>query len=332
MNNKKKVIFKHILNIALILFGCFIMGSAYNIFYKPHDIVLGGFGGISNIIGYLFSLANINISISIIYITLNVILFCFAIKILGKKFALYAIFGILGYALALEVCKFPSISDDLLLCSIYGGVISGIGTGLVIRAGGSTGGGDMLGCVINHKNPKISVGWVTICVNICVVSVSMIIYGLNVSLYALIAIYISGKIADVFIEGPKSIKAFYIISPKTDEICDKLNFVLKRGATRLEGYGSYSHKHLEMIMCLVSTYQIKVLKEIVYNIDPKAFVFSVSVKEALGNGFHKLESKKKLLFSQEKLKMPEVLPQGQNFTLNPSISQDEENIDKKISK
>ena len=333
MNNKKKVVFGHIINIFLILLGCFIMGSAYNIFYRPHDIVLGGFGGIANIIGYLLNLAGINLSISIIYILMNIVLFAFALKILGKKFGIYALFGIFGYALFLEVCKFmPSLSDDLLLCSIYGGVVSGIGTGIVIRAGGSTGGGDMLGCVINHKNPKISVGWVTICVNIFVVSISMIIYGLNLSLYALIAIYIGGKIADVLIEGPKSIKAFYIISPKCDEICEKLNTQLKRGATKIEGYGSYTHKHLEVILSLVSTYQVRQLKDIVYNIDPKAFMFSVSVKEALGKGFHKLESKKKILLSNEKVKMPNILPQSQNYTLTPTEQKRKipENMNEKI--
>lgn len=332
MNNKKKVILNHFINVFLILLGCFIMGSAYNIFYRPHDIVLGGFGGIANIIGYLLSLIGVNLSISIIYIIMNIILFAFALKLLGKKFGIYALFGIFGYALFLEVCKFmPSLSDDLLLCSIYGGVMSGIGTGIVIRAGGSTGGGDMLGCVINHKNPKISVGWVTICVNIFVVALSMIIYGLNLSLYALIAIYIGGKIADVLIEGPKSIKAFYIISPKCDEICEQLNTQLKRGATKIEGYGSYTHKHLEVILSLVSTYQVRQLKEIVYNIDPNAFMFSVSVKEALGKGFHKLESKKKMLFTNEKVKLPNTLPQSQNFTLSPTEQQtvEQEIIDTK---
>ena len=115
MNNKKKVVFGHIINIFLILLGCFIMGSAYNIFYRPHDIVLGGFGGIANIIGYLLNLAGINLSISIIYILMNIVLFAFALKIIGKKIGIYALCGIFGYALFLEVCNFmPSIRDVLL--------------------------------------------------------------------------------------------------------------------------------------------------------------------------------------------------------------------------
>ncbi len=328
MKITKKDIFTFIYKAFLVLLGCFIMGSSYNIFYKSHDIVLGGFGGLSTIIGYLLSLIHINLSVSIIYLILNVILFAFAIKILGKKFGIYALIGIFGFSLALEVCKFPSISDDQLLCSIYGGVTSGIGTGIIIRAGASTGGGDMLGCIINHKNPKISVGWVTICVNCCVVSISMLVYGLKLSLYALIAIYISGKVADTLIEGPKSVKAYYIISPKTDEICKQLNTCLKRGATKIEGYGSYTNKHLEIIMCLVSGYQVQQLKDIVYNIDKDAFVFSISVKEALGKGFHKLEKHKSFLFTKEKVKLPEVLPQNQSFSVSPQQDQTKE-VDQK---
>ena len=213
MNKIKKLFVDHALNIFLILLGTFIMGSAYNMFYAPSGIILGGFGGISTIISYWLSLAGVNISISIIYLVLNAALFVFAIKILGLKFGIYALVGILSYSLFLEVCKFPSIGGtDWLLCSIYGGVISGIGTGIIIRRGASTGGGDMLGCIINHKKPKISVGWVTICVNIVVISVAMFVYGLNLSLYAVIAIFISGKSADLIIEGPKSVKPFYIIS------------------------------------------------------------------------------------------------------------------------
>ncbi len=327
MVKNKKVILSYLAKIFLVLLGCFIMGSSYNIFYKPHDIVLGGFGGFASIIGYVLSKIGIKLSISVIYLILNTILFGFAIKILGKKFGFLALIGILGYSLSLEVCKFPSVSDDLLLCSIYGGLTSGIGTGIIIRAGASTGGGDMLGCIINHKNPKISVGWVTICVNVCVVTISMLIYGLNLSLYALIAIYIAGKIADTLIEGPKSIKVYYIISPKVDEICNELNTKLKRGATRIEGYGSYTKHHIEMIMCLVSGFQVQQLKDIVYNIDKDAFMFSTSVQEALGKGFHKLQKRKKLLFSSEKVKLPEILPQNQNYTISPTqISQSENKI------
>ena len=323
MNFKKPVI-KHTVNILLILFGTFIMGAAYNIFYSNSGIILGGFGGIATIICYLLEKIGISISISIMYLILNAFLFMFAVKILGKTFGIYAIVGILSYSLFLEICRFPAVSEDLLLCSIYGGVISGIGTGIIIRAGGSTGGGDMLGCIINHLKPKISVGWVTICVNSVVISIALLIYGLNLTLYALIAIFIGGKTSDLIIEGPKSVKAFYIISSKPDELSAEIIKVIHRGATSFQAYGKYSGNKLEVIMCLVSGYQVQALKEIVYNVDPNAFLFSVSVKEAMGKGFNKLEKRKKILLNkQQKVKLANTLPESQNYTHSPSLTVDE---------
>ncbi len=290
---------KHSVNILCILVGTFIMGAGFNIFYAPNNILLGGFGGLSTIISYLLSLVNLTVPMSVIYLVLNVLLYILAVKILGKTFAIYAIIGIVSYSLFLEFCTFPVISKDPLLCSIYGGFLTGLGIGIIIRCGGTTGGGDMLGCIINHKNPKISIGWVTIFVNCFVICISLLIYGLNLSLYSIIGIFIAGRTGDIIIEGPRSVKAFYIISPKVDEISNKLLTDLHRGVTTLEANGMYSHKHMEVILCLVSQFQIPKLKQIVYDIDPSAFLFSISVKEAMGKGFHKFEKQKSILIHKK---------------------------------
>lgn len=288
MASKRDKIFTHSKNIAMIILGCIIMGSSYNLFYRQNNILLGGFSGIAAVISYLLEKVNIYLSISVVYFLMNIIIFVFAAKVLGKVFAFYTVIGIVAYSLFLEVCQFPTASNDLLLSSIYGGVIDGFGIGLIVRFGGSTGGGDMLGCVINFKKPKISVGWVTIIVNAFVIILSIIVYGINLSLYALIAVLLAGKTADIITEGPKSIRAFYIISSKSDKICYQLIKQLDRGVTSFEAYGKYTGKHLEVILCLVNAHQVHSLKNIVTEIDSKAFLFSVSVKEALGEGFLKL--------------------------------------------
>ena len=324
---------KHSINIVCILLGTFVMGAGFNIFYAPKDILLGGFGGLSTIISYLLSLAGINISMSIIYLLLNVVLYIFAVKILGKTFAIYAIIGIVFYSVFLEFCTFPAVSDDILLCSIYGGFLTGLGIGVIIRCGATTGGGDMLGCIINHKIPKISVGWVTIIVNCVVLLISFFIYGLNLSLYSIIGIFISGKTSDLIIEGPRSVKAFYIISPKFEDISNKLLTELHRGVTTFEANGMYSHKHMEVILCLVSQFQISKLKQIVYDIDPSAFLFSVSVKEAMGKGFHKLEKHKSILNRQkQKQNLATNISEQSYKTVPPQneIKNADISVDKKI--
>lgn len=300
MATTKNIFLKHFINILMIVLGCFIMGTAFNVFYEPNNILLGGFGGIATIISNLLERINIHISISLIYLVINAIIYILAVKTLGKTFAIYAMIGILAYSLSLEICKFPSISNDLLLCSIYGGVICGIGIGLVIKYGGSTGGDDMLGCIVNHKKPTLSVGWVTIIVNTFVIIVSLFVYGLNLSLYSIISIFISGKTADLITEGPKSVRSFFIISSNPNEICLRLMNEIHRGATSFEAYGKFSGNRLEVIMCLISSHQVQLLKQIVYDVDPNAFLFSVSVKEAIGNGFHKLETRKKFTFHSKK--------------------------------
>ena len=323
MPNTKNTYAKHIINIFVIILGSFIMGSAFNVFYQPNNILLGGFGGIATIISDLLAKVDVHVSISIIYLVMNAILYIFAVKTLGKTFAIYAIIGILAYSLALEVCRLPSVSDDLLLCSIYGGVIYGIGIGLIIRFGGSTGGGDMLGCIINHKKPKISVGWVTIFVNTIVIIISLFVYGLQLSLYSLISVFISGKTSDLISEGPKSVRAFYIISSHPDNLCSRLITELHRGATSFEAYGKYSGNHIEVIMCLVSAHQVPMLKQIVYDIDQNAFLFSVSVKEAIGKGFHKLEKRNNFIIYNKKVKKPNTSISNQSFTVSPSTQIDE---------
>ena len=327
INNKY---LKHTVNIFFIFLGTFVMGAGFNIFYAPKNILLGGFGGLSTIISDLLALVGINIPMSIIYLLLNVVLYIFAVKILGKTFAIYAIIGILAYSLALEFCKFPAVSDDSLLCSIYGGFATGLGVGVTIRCGATTGGGDMLGCVINHKNPKISIGWVTIVVNCIVICISLIIYGLNLSLYSIIGIFIAGRTSDLIIEGPKSVKAFYIISPKSDEISQKLLTELHRGVTTLEANGMYSHRHTQMILCLVSSFQISKLKQIVYDIDSSAFLFSVSVKEAMGKGFHKLEKHNSILIHKKQKQNMATNVSENTFTTTPTDKSQIEKTNQKV--
>ncbi len=295
MSKINKSVIRYAKNIFFIVLGTFIMGSAYNIFYAPNDILLGGFSGIASIICHFLAMIDIILPISAVYLILNGILFICALKFLGKEFAINALIGIGSYSLFLEVCKFAPVSQDLLLCSIYGGVLTGIGLGLTVRGGGSTGGSDMLGCIFNKINPRFSVGLCTVIVDAIVIFVGLFVYGLNLTLYALIGIFIMGKMSDFITEGPKSVRAFYIISNKSNEISRMLISKLNRSVTDFEAYGRFSGNKLDVLLCLVNGYQERSLKDLIYNIDKDAFMFSVPVKEAMGRGFLKLEKSKNLI-------------------------------------
>lgn len=294
----KKQTEKHIINILGIIIGAFIMGISYNTFYASQGFVLSGFSGIAILIKNGLALININLSVSLIYLFLNVILFIFAFKVLGKTFTIYALIGIISYTFFLDFADFFSIGDsanDLLLCCIYGGVFTGLGTGLVLKMGGSTGGGDLLGCIINSKNNKISIGTIMLSVNLVVLILSIIFYGLDKGLYSGIAVYLCGMISDIIVEGSRSVSAYYIISQKSDEMANAIMFHLKKGVTAFDAVGMYTNVESRVLLCLVYKHQIYDLQRIIYSIDKNAFVFSTKVSESMGRGFTKLNPKKPLI-------------------------------------
>ena len=275
-------------NILSLLVGVFCMGFAFNSFFTANSIAPGGFSGLSAVISGLFVKLNwFYISPTILYLGLNIILIFFAYKTMGLKYFLYSILGILTYALCIEFLNINLNFNDMFLGSIFGALFMGIGTGLVVRAGGSTGGGEMLGKILHNFNSEITVGKIIIVVDTIVVLLSLATYGLVSSLYTLIAIYLMGKITDFVIEGGKGTKAYYIISDKYQEIANIILHKLYRGATIIEGKGVYSKNEKKILMCLLNKYEARNLKNIVFEIDDKAFLFSTSVIEAYGEGFQK---------------------------------------------
>ena len=142
------------LDIIMIVFGTFIMGFAFSVFLEPNNISTGGFSGLSMIIVALISKLGIDwLSASIVYLVLNLGLFVYAYKALGKKFAIKALIGILSYSGAMELfARLPiNITYETLISAVYGGALMGVGLGLVVRFGGSTGGGDMVACIVRNN-------------------------------------------------------------------------------------------------------------------------------------------------------------------------------------
>ena len=277
-----------LIRIIVILFGVACMGFAFNSFFYANNIAPGGFGGLAAVVSDLFVMLNwFYISPTIIYLLLNVVLIVFAFKINGIKFFIYSLLGIGTYSVCIEFLNINLNFSDMFLASIFGALLMGIGTGLVVRAGGSTGGSDMLGNLLNKFNSNITVGKVVIVVDVIVVVLSFATYGLVNSLYTLFAIYIAGKITDYVIDGGKGTKAYYIISDKYEEISLAIINKLYRGATLIDGKGVYSKTEKNILMCLVNKYEARNLKNLVFEIDDKAFLFSTSVIEAYGEGFDK---------------------------------------------
>ncbi len=293
-NINKKQIIQEIINIIFIVGGTFLMGIAFSVFLSPNNISPTGFSGIASLVCNALKTYGFNLSPSILYLAMNAVLFAIAFKSMGKRFIILSTLGVASYSLAMFVCDYITINvgSDLLLCAIYGGLLMGAGAGFVLRAGGSTGGGDTIACMLKNSNIKITTGQILIIIDTVIIGVSCFVYGINYGMYALVTCFIMGNVCDVVINGVKAARAYYIITDKADELGEAIIKNVKRGATQLDVTGMYKKDDHKMLLCLVTRAQVADLKRTVKQIDPNAFMYSVNVTEALGVGFDPLEKHK----------------------------------------
>ena len=285
-------------SIILLFAGTFLMALGFSLFLVPIQIAPGGFSGLASLI--VFSLKGIGITFvptGMLTLAMNIPLYLLAIKKLGGRFGLYSVIGVILFTVFIDVVALfePLLNidtSDKMLSAVYGGVIMGLGLGLVIRIGGSTGGSDMLSIVISNRFPTVSVGTVIMVVDGLVVALSIFIYGLNSALYAFIAIFLSTVLVDYVLEGTRAAKAYYIISNASEEIAENVLLKINRGVTALKAKGMYTKHDKNVLLCLVTRTQVAELRRIVHAIDPTAFMFSTSVKEVIGEGFVKEEQTK----------------------------------------
>lgn len=276
-----------IINIFGIILGTIVMAFAFNVFLQPNNISPSGFSGLSSVLCFLLAKIGIVIPVSVMYLLLNVILYVIAYKLLGKKFALMALIGIGSYSLFIELVSYIPlvVRNDLLLCAIYGGGIMGFGIGLVLRCNGSTGGGDLLALIIRSRTHILTTGQIMLSINILVLALSCIAYGLGPLMYSIITIVISSTVTDLVIDGATGVRAYYIFTSKKQEVCDAIYKEIKRGVTEIKAEGMYTHTEKDILLCLINKYRAPRLKAIISKIDSDAFVFCTSVSEVIGRGF-----------------------------------------------
>lgn len=272
---------------AMILLGTILMGFAFSIFLEPNNISTGGFSGLSMIINTLLNMIGINfLNTSIIYFILNVGLFLYAFRTLGKKFALKAFAGILFFSLCMELFTLIplNITFEPLISALYGGILMGVGIGIVVRFGGSTGGGDMIASIVRSKKPKASIGSIIIIIDAMVIVLSLFVFnnGLEVMPYTIIALAISSVCTDFVNDGYKQVRAYHIITNNGEKIANRIMSEMSRGCTLTNAKGMHSMQQKDYLVCLVSKFQSGVLARIVKEEDENAFMYSTNVKEVIG--------------------------------------------------
>lgn len=266
----------------IVTLGCMIMAFNINYFFLGNKLAQGGVGGLSLIIHYLS-----HIDISYIYFGLNVPLIIAAYIFLGKEFVVKTLYATVVLTISLKIFgNFREPLDEILMASILGGALNGIGIGIVFYAGGSTGGTDIIAKIIN-KYYGIALGKVLLAMDFIILSLVAFIFGKIIFMYTLISLIVTAKIVDLIQEGIYSAKGVTIITNKTEELKNRIMQDVERGLTIINAQGAYTQKDVSMLYCVVGKYQLMKVKNIVKEVDPEAFMIVSHVHEVIGKGFLK---------------------------------------------
>ena len=281
--NKKKIK-NWIIDIIGTILGSAIMGFGIASFLLPNQLSSGGFAGIATITYYL-----LKIPVGAMIFVLNIPLFLFAGYRLGKEFLIKAIVGTISLSLFIDIFdKYPSITTDRFLACIYGGVLIGLGTAIILKVNSSTGGTELIGNIIKTYNPHISMSRNLMIIDMVIIVLNILFFReIEIGLYSVIAIYLYGKMIDIVFEGVYYTKLLFIISDKNQEISDKIGQEVKRGVTGLYGKGMYSNKDKLILICAASRSDISKIKNIAKDIDERCFIVVANAREVLGEGFKK---------------------------------------------
>ncbi len=250
----------------------------------PNKIAAGGVSGLGVILYHLWKWP-----VGWSMLLFNIPLFLACLWVFGPRFGAKTLFGTITISIMIEfwdkVIKIAPLTHDPLLASLYGGVIAGIGMGISFRFRGTTGGTDLAAQLLNRFS-GISVGQSLLFFDGSIIALAGIVFhSTELALYAIITLFITGKVLDTVLEGFDYAKAAFIISEHSTAIGERILVDLQRGATGLVGRGLYSTSQKEVILCVISRAEEIKLKELVYQIDPKAFVIISDVHEVLGEGF-----------------------------------------------
>ena len=262
--------------------GIAIVAIGINMFFVPNKIAAGGITGLATVLNYLSGL-----SVGSLMLIFNVPLFIIGIKILGAKYGLKTLYGAIALAVLVDVFApyTPTLTHDILLNSIYGGLLVGVGMGLVFRFRGNTA-GTALAAAILHKIFNITVGQALLILDFFVVAFAGIVFkSPELALYAIIAIFVTAKIIDLVQEGPNNSKAFFIMAAEPELLAEGILKEVDRGVTFLQGKGGYTGQDRELLLCVVETSEVTQLKELIYQHDPQAFIIVTDAQEVLGEGF-----------------------------------------------
>lgn len=279
---KDNKILNFIIKLIFISFGCFVSAVGINAFIVPHRLLSGGVSGIAIIVQYLTKIPS-----GYLVLILNIPIFLYGMKELDFDFILFSALGVflLSFFLILtrDISKTFFIKD-ILLSSIYGGVLNGIGLGIVLKNKGSMGGTDIVAVALKKKL-GINISSIAFGINFFIVLAGSLINNIEAGLYTLISMFVSSRVFEAILQGFDRKKMVMIVTDKTEEISRHILNELGRGVTFLHGEGAYTGDDKKVIYCIITLNQLVKIKTIIFDIDPKAFVTIIDAAEVQGKGF-----------------------------------------------
>lgn len=275
-----------VIGYVYIVLGCIVGGAAYPLFLVPNGIAPGGLTGVATVLNYLFGAP-----VGVTSLLMNVPLFLMGYKLMGGSFAFRSMIATVLFSLLIDLFRFPALTDDVLLASVYGAILLGVGLGLILRGGATTGGSDMIAKLVHHRLSFVSVGMILLFVDCTVIALAAFTMSTRAALYSLICIFVSSKVIDLVLAGFGSAKMCFVVSAQSAEIAGRIMKELDRGVTLLPAIGGYTGKETKALISVVDQKEVLAVKRIVREADARAFMFITDTHETLGEGFRSLNEK-----------------------------------------
>ncbi|NMC53477.1 MAG: YitT family protein [Chloroflexi bacterium] len=277
----------------LIFLGSLVQALAMRLFLVPALLVSGGISGLAQVINYFTDW-----SIGIMVLIGNLPLFLLGWRYLGgRRFATRTLWAIVIFSVLTDLLAWvippAGVTDDLVLNSLYGGLVFGVGLGLVYRGKGTSGGSDILGLIL-YRRKGISMTQAYLLTDAITVLAGGLAWNWELALYGMVVIYVSGIAAELASEGLGTLRTAMIVTNMPEEISARVMEVLERGVTILPGTGAYTHQSRPVLYCVITRSEVNQLKELVREVDAKAFMVIGQAHEALGEGFKPLKPEERM--------------------------------------
>jgi len=277
MKKERHHLLKIVRKFILLFFGALIAAVGLEIFLVPNNIIDGGIVGISIITSILTK-----VPLGVLTFTLNVPFLIIGYKQIGKTFVISSLFSITVFSVFIQILHpIEGITSDVLLATVFGGIILGAGVGIIIRYGGSLDGTEIIAIILT-KYTMFSIGQIVMGFNIIIFSCAALVLGWDRALYSMLAYFVAHKAIDIIIEGFDEAKAVMIVTDNGEDIAETISARLGRGVTIMEGQGGFSKEKKIILYSVVTRLEISKLRSIIYEKDENAFVTINDVSDVMG--------------------------------------------------